>query len=344
MPLQIIPLQQRPRSAVSEALTPRRTAGVSGAMPQGEGFMERQQRLQEVEAERKFQEKMMKLQHEQEMEKAKFAAGLKEDALKGITAGQALGRAPTGAAPTATPTAGALTKENMPEAAMEMWKFISTLEPDSQKFYIKQLKEKELGTGGYIEAGGVRKEMPGSLGTTDTVIKKTEAPMKDRFDVNTKTGEIYDTTTGEVMGSKNEPEKVVDAINKQANADALAISKTGAVSFEDAKHDALIDYGVDEEVAADMARIKGIPKEFKEKRLFSKAIDWIKNLGKKQPPVPGYEVPIKGAGKPTFNEANVTALIDVISDDVTTAERAHLKGQGATDSDIDEAIRRKGSK
>jgi len=142
MPLQWLPLQERPRSTVSEALTPQ-GAGVGHltAAGAGEGFMERQQRLQEVEAERKFQEKMMKLQHEQEMEKAKFAAGLKEDALKGITAGQALGRAPTGAAP----TAGALTKENMPEAAMEMWKFISTLEPDSQKFYIKQLKEKELG-------------------------------------------------------------------------------------------------------------------------------------------------------------------------------------------------------
>ena len=77
MPLQFIPLQQRQkqqigqpmRSPVSEALTPR----VVGGMPTGKGFMEKAEERQALEDERKFQEKMMKMQHEQEMEKAKFA-------------------------------------------------------------------------------------------------------------------------------------------------------------------------------------------------------------------------------------------------------------------------------
>jgi len=82
MPLQWLQLQQRQkqmpqqmgqsiRSPVSEALTPR----VTGEMPTGKGFMEKAEERQALEDERKFQEKMMKMQHEQEMEKAKFAAG-----------------------------------------------------------------------------------------------------------------------------------------------------------------------------------------------------------------------------------------------------------------------------
>ncbi len=360
MPLQWLPLQQRQqqqqRSPVSEALTPRKTAGAAmGAMPAGESFMERSQRLQEVEAERKFQEKMMKMQHEQGMEKAKFAAGMKEDARKGMTAGQALGRPPTeGAAP-------ALTKENMPEAAKTMWEFISTLDEAGQKFFINQLKQKEQPTGGFIEAGGVRKEMPGSVGmyghlvdqglidpATDTVIKKGREFEKGTFSITEEGGTVYqlNTATGErkQLGTVDEPEGVVNAIVKQIKEDALAVIKVKPeLSLEDATHDAGIDYGLSEEESMEIAKFTKMPEGTKKKNAF---IEWIKSITQKKV---GAEIKKgwapKGAGaKPAFNEANVTSLVDVITDDVTTAERAHLKSQGASDTDIDEAIKRKGSK
>ena len=348
MPLQWLPLQQRqpqtrqPRTPVSEALTPRK-AGVRTI--QDYSFLEREAAIQEAKEARKFQEKMMKMQHEQEMEKAKFAAGLKEDAAKGVaptTAGQVLGQAPPAeAAPT-------LTKENMPEAAMQVWEFISTLEPESQKFFIQQLKQKEEPTG-YIEAPGKRVEVPGSVGmyrylvdqglldpATDTVIKEKPEEMKDRFDI--KEGYIFDTTTGERKKlSVDEPEKAIAEINAEANAYGLNMAKTGAVGFEDAKYDYFIDNDVDPDLAADLSKVKTIPKT--DKGLIERFVNWIK--GKKE--LPKGWAP-KGAGavtKPAFDEANVTSLVPIISDDVTDAERAHLKGQGASDSDIDEAIRRK---
>ena len=359
MPLQFLPLQQRQkqtgqpqRSPVSEALTPRRTAGVTmGATPSGKGFMEKAEERQALEDERKFQEKMMKLQHEQGMEKMKFAANIEEDAKKGMTAGQVLGQQPTAEA------APALTKENMPEAAMEVWKFISTLEPESQKFFIQQLKQKEE-PAGYIEAAGKRVEVPGSVGmyrylvdqglldpATDTVIEKERLFEKGTFTITEEGGKVYqlNTATGErkLLGTVDEPEGVVNAINKQANSDALALAKTGeGISFEDAKHDALIDYGIDKEIAADMAKVKTIPKT--DKGLMERFVNWLNNIGTAEIQS-GYQT--KGAGaKPAFDEANVSSLVPVISDDVTDAERAHLKGQGASDSDIDEAIKRKGIK
>ncbi len=362
MPLQWLPLQQRQkqtgqplRSPISEALTPRRTAGVTmGATPSGKGFMEKAEERQALEDERKFQEKMMKLQHEQGMEKMKFAANIEEDAKKGMTAGQVLGQQPT-----AEP-APALTKENMPEAAMQVWEFISTLEPESQKFFIQQLKQKEE-PAGYIEAAGKRVEVPGSVGmyrylvdqglldpATDTVIEKERLFEKGTFTITEEGGKVYqlNTATGErkQLGTVDEPEGVVNAINKQANSDALALAKTGeGISFEDAKHDALIDYGIDEEIAADMAKVKGIPKDPNKIPWYTNAINWIKSRGAKPTTKEDWEK-AAGAGKVAFNEANVTSLVPVISDDVTDAERAHLKGQGASDVDIDEAIRRKGIK
>ncbi len=218
MPLQFLPLQQRQkqtgqplRSPISEALTPRRTAGVTGgATPSGKGFMEKAEERQALEDERKFQEKMMKLQHEQGMEKMKFAANIEEDAKKGMTAGQVLGQEPTAAAP-----AEALTKENMPEAAMQVWEFISTLEPESQKFFIQQLKQKEE-PAGYIEAAGKRVEVPGSVGmyrylvdqglldpATDTVIEKGREFEKGTF-VLQPDGSAFNTATGISVGGKGD--------------------------------------------------------------------------------------------------------------------------------------------
>ena len=88
MPLQWLPLQQRQAqqrqaqqgSPYSQALKPQRAGG--GAVPLGEGFMEKMDKRQALEAERKYQEKMMKLQHDQQMEKMKFAARLEEDVRK----------------------------------------------------------------------------------------------------------------------------------------------------------------------------------------------------------------------------------------------------------------------
>ena len=333
MPLQWLPLQQRQqqrqpaRSPVSEALTPQGR----GATIHDYSFLEREAAQQEAEDKRKHELKLM----DKQMEMVKFQAGLKEDTRKGaapMTAGQVLGRP----APTGVP---ALTKENMPQAAKTMWEFILTLDEAGQKFFINQLKEKEQPTGGFIEAGGKRMEMPGSVGmyghlvdqglidpATDTVIEKGREFEKGTFEITEEGGTVYqlNTATGErkQLGTVDEPEGVVNAINKQANADALALSKAGeGVSFEDAKHDALIDYGVDEEVAADMARVKEIPPDPSKKSWYKNFVNWLKG-GKI---AEGWQP--KGAGAVAFNEANVSSLVPVISDNVTTVERAHLKTQ-----------------
>jgi len=173
---------------------------------------------------------------------------------------------------------------------------------------------------------------------------------KGTFQIVEKGGKVYkfNTATNEEveLGTTDEPEKTVDAINKQANADALNQYKADpSKDFSDYKYDALIDYGVDEEVAADMAKVKEIPKDDKGKDLIKTFTDWLTGKKETSPEILGAPMKTLGAGaKPAYNEANVTSLVDVISDDVTTAERAHLKGQGATDADIDEAIKRKATK
>jgi len=211
---------------------------------------------------------------------------------------------------------------------------------------------------------------------TDTVIKKEREFEKGTFELvktdkgwfskNTATGEmrkvetitppkekaeigryqrtpegIFDTSTGNFI-ERFEPDDPEDEANKTiklAHDMAMDKSKFDPNSkYSDNFYDSLMELGFSEEQARKLSEIN--------KRPDSKKGNWFTNWFKKdreQPKVEGYET-LEGAGKPTFNEANVTALIDVISDDVTTAERAHLKGQGATDSDIDEAIRRKGSK
>jgi len=363
MPLQFLPLDlsrydrprvgagtPQPRTPVSEALTPR-ARGAVGGMPAGEGFMERERRLQEEEDKRKHELKLM----DKRMEMIKLEAGLKEDAAKKITPMTA-GQAPAPAAPE-------LTKENMPEAAMEVWKFISTLEPESQKFFIQQLKQKEQPTG-YIEAAGKRVEVPGSVGmyghlvdqglidpATDTVIEKEREFEKGTFQLIEKGGNVYkfNTATNEeiLLGSVDEPESVIAEINKDANTQALAISKTSVgtadvITFTEAKFDVLKDsYNMSDEEATELSKIQKIPKDPSKLPWYTKAINWVKS--KTEGEMPSGWAP-KGAGVPgavAFNEAKVTSLVPVISDDVTTTERAHFKGQGASDSDIDEAIRRK---
>ena len=359
MPLQQISLDQsiyNKKSPVSQALTPKSRGATSmGAMPQGESMMERSQRLQEVEAERKYQEKMMKLQHEQAMEKAKFSAGMQEDAQRQqTTMGNAMAQAQQQGA------SRQKIEDNPAPAADEMWKFYQSLPEENKEQFLNQMFE-PTGAGGTVSSGGKTVQVGGQKYNaiaqnwidTKKVMFSEDGKMtvneperefeKGTYEIVEKGGKVYkhNTATNESveLGSTNEPENVVDAINKQANADALALSKTGDVSFEDAKYDALIDNGVDKEVAADMAKVKEIPKDNKGKGIIEKFTDWF--TGKKETSPETLGAPMKSLGKDTFNEANVTSLISVISDDVTPAERAHLVSQGATDADIDEAIKRK---
>ncbi len=364
MPLQWLPLDlsryDKPRvgagtpqlrTPISEALSPQRTqgSGVSGMtsapMSLSESAKDRSSR--QAKANKEEEERWRNYYEEMGRKAAaKYEAG--QERARQISMGReehkrALQLAKAGATPE-------LTKENMPEAAIEVWKFISTLEPESQKFFIQQLKQKEQPTGGFIEAGGVRKEMPGSVGmygwlvdggyidpATDTIIEKKPEEMKGRYDI--EGGYIYNTVTGKREKlSVDEPTKAIDEINADANAGAIAITKAAPTeaSFVEAKYDILVDGGMNETEAAELSKIKELPEGAKKTPWYKNLLNWI---GKGAPKItlPGK----KGISAITFNEANVTSLVPVISDDVTEAERAHLKSQGASDSDINEAIKRK---
>jgi len=157
MPLQWLPLQQRQAqegwgssrqtSPYSQALTPQKAGGISGgAMPQTKGFMEKMDEQQALEAERKYQEKMMKLQHEQAMEKMKFAARLEEDVRK-----REVSSKPT----VSTAQAAQIQQiESNPEpAAKEMYELLKTL-PDESKQQLLQQIFTPTSTGGTISSGG----------------------------------------------------------------------------------------------------------------------------------------------------------------------------------------------
>ncbi len=140
MPLQWLPLQERqkqqPRSAVSEALTPQRTGGVGG----GEiGFADRQKAKWAEEDKLRKMERDAKVKEAQEMGMRIRDAYEKEKAQGRAMSAQA-GRQQQGAAKQEKAI-----KANMPEMAKTTWDFISTLEPESQKFYIDHLKQKEYG-------------------------------------------------------------------------------------------------------------------------------------------------------------------------------------------------------
>ena len=152
MPLQQISLDQsiyNKKSPVSQALTPKSMGATSmGAMPQGESMMERSQRLQEVEAERKYQEKMMKLQHEQAMEKAKFTAGMQEDAQKQqTTMGNAMAQAQQQGA------SRQKIEDNPAPAADEMWKFYQSLPEENKEQFMSQMSA-PTSSGSTVSSGG----------------------------------------------------------------------------------------------------------------------------------------------------------------------------------------------
>jgi len=256
-------------------------------------------------------------------------------------------------------------EDNPEPAAKEMYELMKTLPDDAKEQLLNQIFT-PTSTGGFVEAGGVKKGMPDKYNPIANVFMEKGWAMFDEkgnvslsepepsyekvstFEIVERGGKVYklNTVSGEEeeLGSKDEPGGVVDKINKEANEKALALSKEGDISFEDAKYDALIDNGVDPEVAADLAKVKEIPEGNKKTDLLTTFKNWVTGKKPKAATKEDWEKAagkISGAGEGVFNEANVTALVPVISDDVTPAERAHLISQGATDADIDEAIKRK---
>lgn len=210
MPLQWLNLQQRqkqqPRSAVSEALTPRPRGGGITPTSMAGGFVEQQKAKWAEEDKLKKLERDAKTQEAQEMGMRIRDVFEKEKARGRAMSAQAARGAPAEAAPTAAPTT---TLDE--DAVMKEFEFISTLDPESQKFYIKTLKEKELGTSGYIESKGKRIKMPGSVGkyyflvdrglidpATDTVIEKERVFEKGTFK-EMEDGSILNEATGEII-------------------------------------------------------------------------------------------------------------------------------------------------
>ena len=358
MPLQWLPLQERQpqKSPVSEALRPQGR----GVTTHDFSFLDREAALQEADAQRKFQEKMMKMQHEQEMEKTKFTTGMQGDAQKQQTT---MGNV---AAQAQQQGAQRQQIEDNPEpAAKEMYELLKTL-PDEAKQQLLQQIFTPTAPKGTMTSAGRTVTMPEKYNpiagvfmskgwaTVDAsgrpVLSEPERIFeKGTFEIVEKGGIIYkhNTATGdeEKLGSIAEPEGTVDEIVKQIREDAVEIVKASdnKVSLEDAIHDAALDYGLNEDTATELAKFKGMPKGEKGKGLYKTFIDWVKSRGAKEATKEDWE---KAAGKVAgaFKEDNVSALVPIISDDVTPAERAYLKGQGASDSDIDEAIKRKGSK
>ena len=252
--------------------------------------------------------------------------------------------------------------ESNPEpAAKEMYELMKTL-PDEAKQQLLQQIFTPTSTGGSISSGGKEVKMGAKYNPIAGVFLEKGWAMfdpkgnvnlsepeptyeKGTFEIVEKGGKVYkfNTATNEEveMGSTGDPVGTVNEIVKQIESDAIEVVKTsnGKVSLEDARHDAAINYGLDETAAKELAKFKGMPKD-KNSGSWKKIWEFMKKPIKETSLYVGKD---KGTtAKPTFNEANVTALVQVLHDEVTPAERAYLKSQGASDSDIDEAIKRKG--
>jgi len=366
MPLQQISLDQsiyNKKSPVSQALTPKSRGATSmGAMPQGESMMERSQRLQEVEAERKYQEKMMKLQHEQAMEKAKFSAGMQEDAQRQqTTMGNAMAQAQQQGA------SRQKIEDNPAPAAGEMWKFYQSLPEENKEQFMNEMSA-PTSSGSTVSSGGksvqvggqkynaifqnwidTKKVMSGPDGKI--IVNEPEREFeKGTFEIVEKGGKVYkfNTATNEEveLGSADDPEGMVNEVVKQAKDDAMEVVKADpSISLEDATHDALLDYNVPEDKAVEIAKFSAMPESSKGTKWYNDwakgIVDWVKGRKPKEATKKDWEDAAKKTKESSFNEANVTSLTDVISDDVTPAERAHFMNAGATEADIDEAIKRK---
>ena len=165
MPLQVIPLDQsiykkpqRQGSPISQALTPSRQGGGGGGISgtsSGSNFMDRISEREALEGERKYEEKMMKLQHEQEMERLKFTAGLENDARKSqATMGNVIAQAEQKGAQIQQ------IEDNPEPAAKEMYELLKTL-PDEAKQQLLQQIFTPTGSGGTVSSGGKTIQIPG---------------------------------------------------------------------------------------------------------------------------------------------------------------------------------------
>ena len=261
---------------------------------------------------------------------------------------------------------------NPEPAAQEMYNLMKTLPDDAKTQLLNQLFTptssgssissggKEVQVGGekynplanvFLEKGWAMFDAKGNVNLSEP----EEKFEKGTFEIVEKGGKVYkhNTTTNEEieLGSGDEPEKVVDEVVKQAKKDAMEVVKADPnISLEDATHDALVDYGVEETKAVEIATFTAMPEASKGEpwyKEWSKSIvNWAKGRKPKEATKKDWEDAASKIDetKSVFDEANVTSLANVISDDVTPAERAHLVSQGATGADIDEAIKRKGSK
>ena len=255
--------------------------------------------------------------------------------------------------------------ESNPEpAAKEMYELLKTLPDDAKQQLLQQIFT-PTSTGGFIEAGGVKKGMPDKYNPIAGVFLQKGWAMFDpkgnvnlseperefekaTFEIVEKGGKVYkhNTATGEEIeiGSTAEPEGTVNEIVKQIRSDAIEVVKadpSNETKLEDAMYDTGLDYGLSEEESLKIAKFTEMPEGEKKKSKFREW--WDKVITSRIES--GFQTQglskVSAAAKPTFKEDNVSALVPIISDDVTPAERAHLKTQGASDSDIDEAIKRK---
>jgi len=228
MPLQQISLDQsiynkkpqQQRSPVSQALTPQRPTGVGHltAAGAGEGFMERQQRLQEEAEARKYQEKMMKMQHEQEMEKLKFTAGLAEDKQKQqTTVGNIMAQGQQQGA------ARQKIEDNPEPAAKEMYELLKTLPDDAQNQLLNQIftpthaggtmssAGKTITTpekynpiaGIFIDKGWAMFDAKGNVNLSEPEREFEKGTFKEM-----ESGDILNEATGEIIARGDIPEGV----------------------------------------------------------------------------------------------------------------------------------------
>ena len=247
MPLQWLPLQQRQAqrqaqgqaqrgSPYSQALKPQRTIS-GGVMPSGEGFMEKMDKRQALNEERKYQEKMMKLQHDQQMEKMKFAARSEEDVRKKARYQELSdrNRAERTAASQQQMLARQKIEEDPEPAAREMYELMKTLPDESKQQLLQQIFTPSRG--GTMSSGDKTIQVEGRHNPIANVfLEKGWAMMdasgkavlseperlfeKGTFSYSEKDNLILNTATGE----KTKIE--VDGVNGELIADAFTYGST----------------------------------------------------------------------------------------------------------------------
>ena len=360
------------RSPISQALTPQQGGGGGFAAAGGTApnrFVEEQKAKWAEEDKLKKLEREQKIKEAQEMG-MRIQNAYKEEQARSRQMSAQTQQQRTLAQAQQQGAERQKIEDNPEPAAKEMYELLKTMPDEVQEKLLNQIFTPTTPKGG-ISSAGETITMPEKYNpiagvflskgwaTIDkagkAVLSEPEREFeKGTFEIVEKGGKVYkfNTATNEetLLGSIDEPESVLAEINKDANTQALAIAKASAgtkdvITFTEAKFDVLKDsYNMTDEEAVDLSKINELPKEARGTPWYTKLIDWVKGKKPKEPTKEDWE---KAAGKitgETFNETNVSALVDVISDDVTTAERAHLKNQGASDADINEAIKRKGSK